>query len=56
MIPTACVQRTALTRVHNVKSELSAETWQATLCGNKAAADDQIGLALAPGSKHSIEL
>jgi hypothetical protein len=56
MIPTACARRVALSRVHNVKSELSAETWQATLCSNAAAADDQTGLVLAPESKHSIEL
>ncbi|KAM6507169.1 hypothetical protein FALCPG4_018551 [Fusarium falciforme] len=56
MIPESCVQRIILSRVHNVKSEVSPETWQAKLCSNTAAADDQTSLMLAPGSKHSIEL
>ncbi|OJJ01783.1 hypothetical protein ASPVEDRAFT_192067 [Aspergillus versicolor CBS 583.65] len=56
MIPQSCTRRIALRRVHNVKSEVSPDTWQARLCSKAAAADDQACLVLAPGSKHSIEL
>lgn len=56
MIPEHCIRRITLSRVHNVKSEVPPDTWQARLCGSTAAADDQMSLVLAPGSKHSIEV
>ncbi|KAI3579815.1 Six-hairpin glycosidase-like protein [Fusarium oxysporum f. sp. albedinis] len=56
MIPQSRIQRVAMKRVHNVKSDIAQEVWQAKLCSNTATADDQTSLKLPPGSTHSIEV
>ncbi|KAJ0415025.1 Six-hairpin glycosidase-like protein [Aspergillus carlsbadensis] len=56
MIPEPRVRQVTLSRVHNVRSDVSPETWQARLCGNTAVAEGQPDLVLAPGTKHSVEL
>ncbi|CZR49803.1 uncharacterized protein FPRO_16011 [Fusarium proliferatum ET1] len=56
MIPQSRIQRVALKRVHNVKSDIAQEAWQAKLCSNTTTADDQTSLKLPPGSNHSIEV